>query len=45
MGLEDRINKLLIRMVMGGKHLQNYESTDETPSPESMGSLKRFFVG
>jgi hypothetical protein len=42
MGLEDRINRLFIRMVMGGKHLKTEENTHNL-LPETMSSMKRFF--
>jgi hypothetical protein len=43
MGLEDRINRLFIRIVMGGKHLKNTEKVSDDKLPETMGSVKKFF--
>jgi hypothetical protein len=42
MRLEDRINRLFIRMVMGGKHLKTEEHPENT-FPETIGSVKKFF--
>lgn len=42
MGLEDRINRLFIRIVMGNRYLKTKEITND-PLPETMGSVKKFF--